>query len=399
MKKKTTTKKTVAGRFGTARPAYSPIYDERTAYDELRYRLPIHQGEVGPFIGTRKKAVILDIDGTVESWGAGLNSKLMPWLEKHYKAGHTFVVITARDEWMYETSFNSMMRILPYPFVGPFLRPSNDRRYAAEFKRELAESLSFHYEFVGAADDDSYVLKMFRQWAIDHFDDPKDFDIFEAGYGAYKDWRKDLPSKGTIYGGTQWKSGTYTPPAGYTPKNRPAGMSAWSGPDLSDNPAWAPYFSAEADKKVTRGDDEFDDLSQGERYEYRFDLEDDVLASYPHLKMSDVIKMDVKVLEQMKADALALKELEDTAPLDVAEVLAEMDEKPRTPRKNRKLTKELLTEVATAYLNAPQGGRQAAAGKVLGIDAHRASYYIAKARERGLLDAPSGDMRTKEVVA
>ena len=68
--------------------------------------------------------------------------------------------------------------------------------------------------------------------------------------------------------------------------------------DLSDDPACKPC--AKADEEITRGDDEFDDLSQDGRYEYRFDLEDDVLASYPHLKMQDVAEMDVKVLEQMK---------------------------------------------------------------------------------------------------
>jgi hypothetical protein len=417
-KKKTTTPKKVAGRFGAARPVvYAPV--ELTAYGEKRYRIPIREGEVGPFIGARTKAVILDIDGTVESWGAGLNSQIEKWLKKHYDANHTFVVITARDQWMYETSFNSMMRILPYPFVGPFLRPGNDRRFAAEYKRELAEMLSGHYEFVGAADDEAYVLKMWRQWAIDHFDNPKDFDIFEAGYGDYKDWRKDLPRKGTGYGGASWKGGTTygaLPSTGYlTPKNRPAGNPRWSGEQtsLNDDPAWQSYFSATAGEKVTRGDDEFDDMyDQKTRNDDRFDLEDDVLASYPELRMADVVAMDTEELREKKAAAIPLDVDEVTA-----EIFVELGEKPATkmgpefeaaalkfaqtvngkPRKNRVLTDELLAEVAAAYLNAPPGGRQAAVGKVLGIDAHRASYYIYKARERGLLDPPTGDMRVEEI--
>lgn len=60
---------------------------------------------------------------------------------------------------------------------------------------------------------------------------------------------------------------------------------------------------------------------------------------------------------------------------------------------NRKLTDDLLKEVAAVYVAAPQRSRQDAVGDLLGVDARRASFYIYQARRRGFLAPPTGDMR------
>lgn len=62
----------------------------------------------------------------------------------------------------------------------------------------------------------------------------------------------------------------------------------------------------------------------------------------------------------------------------------------------RRLTDAVLRKVARVYLAAPQRSRQAAVGELLGIDGHRASYYIHAARRRGFLALPTGDMRVEK---
>jgi hypothetical protein len=61
----------------------------------------------------------------------------------------------------------------------------------------------------------------------------------------------------------------------------------------------------------------------------------------------------------------------------------------------RELTSETLALVAKVYREAPQRQRQRAVGELLGIDGHRASYYINAARKRGYLALPTGDMRVE----
>lgn len=285
-----------------------------TPYGGKRFREPVRKGEFTGTRGTRPTAVILDIDGTVQGWGTGLQKNIEDYLAKHHKAGDVFVVITARThEHDYARSFNWLMQHLPYPFIGPFHRSADDPRYASEFKRELAEDLSAVFEFVGAADDNTFVLAMWRQWAVDHFEDPADFDIFEAGYGTYDGWRKDLPSKGYSSWGTPATKApakkTYYGDYGGRYQSSYPPFSASVKSDKDDDWGWGEYDAWEGS---------VDDRE--ERIESRLDLEDDVLASYPELTEADVEQMDIEVLRQMVSEAV---ESPETAPLDVEEIFEE----------------------------------------------------------------------------
>lgn len=293
---------------------YQPVSDEVTVYGAKKFRTPAMKDE---FVGTRGSkipAVVLDIDGTLQTWGSSADKDVLKWVKEIWdKDDHTvFLVITARDHgsFGYTSSFNWLMHNFPYPFIGPFARPVDDPRYASEFKREMAQGFEDMglYQIIGAADDNSFVIKMWKQWAKDHFDNPEDFKLFEASYGSYDYWRSDLPSKGsstTSYSGAyynqhkdeHWESvgnelpdGTKATKSGYvkndaypgfkwvegatvngkyekghwekddkgstTPsgKNRPAGTSRWEkngddptpghAIDIDGDPRWAAYLAA-----------------------------------------------------------------------------------------------------------------------------------------------------------
>jgi hypothetical protein len=179
---------------------FKPVSDETTPYGAKKFRTPTHANQFKGKTGSKQEAIILDIDGTLTTWGAGFDKDTLKWCEKHYKANGdiVFIVVTARDhEYMYESSFNTLMRGFPYAFIGPFCRAKDDPRYASEFKRELCVDLSAIFDIIGAADDNKQVIDMWKQWAIDWFEKPEDFDLLECSYGEYGDWRYGLASKGT----------------------------------------------------------------------------------------------------------------------------------------------------------------------------------------------------------
>lgn len=196
-------------------PKFKPISDEVTVYGATKFRAPRVKDEFVGFRGEPILAGVLDIDGTMQTFGQGLDKDLLKWVEKVQKDNPDMVwlVITARDHgtFGYDTSFNWVMRHFPYPFAAMVARPKTDPRYASEFKREVAQGWEDMglYQIIAAADDNSWVIKMWKQWAIDHFEEPKDFELFEASYGSYADWRSDLPSKGRSYTSTV---GGYTDP-------------------------------------------------------------------------------------------------------------------------------------------------------------------------------------------
>lgn len=169
---------------------------KQTPYGPDRYRRPVVKGEFRYPGGTLPEAVILDLDDTFVSWGT-TNKTVMDWLDKHYRLDRVIIVITARTHgWEYESSFNMLLRDLPYPFIGPFCRVGDDPRYASEFKRETAEYLSGIFTIVGAADDNREVNLMWKWWAKEY--GPADFDLLEVEPPRYDTWRKDLPRKGYV---------------------------------------------------------------------------------------------------------------------------------------------------------------------------------------------------------
>lgn len=260
--------------------------------------------------GTRPKAVIIDIDGTLQDWGSTTVSKGMEFAKRHYEADHVLVIVTARDhEYSFESSFNWLVAHLPYPFIGPIHRTCDDPRYASEFKREVAESLSTLYEVVGAADDNSYVLEMWHEYAKDH----PGFEVCECSYTSYTSWRKDISryGKGTYYGASRAVESLGT-------SDHVVDSRGGSHPTTT-------YFWPQDDEELTALADDRDG-----RITNRLDLEDEVYAEYPDLTWPDIQEMDIQVLKDLLADADEARQLEETAPLDVAEILDEMGEKPAT---------------------------------------------------------------------
>lgn len=199
----------------SSQPKYRPVSDEVTVYGAKKFRTPYSKDEFTGTQGSPIPAYVFDIDGTLQGWGQGADAKVLEWAKKKYEADPTavFLVITARDHgsFGYESSFNWLMRNFPYPFIGPFARPKDDPRYASEFKRELAQGFEDMglYQILGAADDNDYVIAMWKQWAKDHFEDPKDFDLLECSYGTYSSWRSGLPTKGKSYSTTSYGSSSY----------------------------------------------------------------------------------------------------------------------------------------------------------------------------------------------
>ena len=186
-----------------ATPVYAPVSTELTAYGTRGYRTPTRANQFTGTQGSPQEAVVLDIDGTMQGWGGGLDSTVEKWCAKHYKRNSdiVFLVVTARDhEYMYETSFNWIMRDFPYAFIGPFCRALDDPRLASEFKYQLAAMFEDNgvYKIVGAADDNSYVNKMWEHWKATR--NPA-FDLLECdAYGDYGVWRSGLSSKGGSWG-------------------------------------------------------------------------------------------------------------------------------------------------------------------------------------------------------
>lgn len=266
-------------------PIYAPVSDEITPYGAKKFRTPSHHKQFRGTQGSAQLAAVLDIDGTMQTWGSGLDGDLKKWCEKLYKdyPDIVFLIVTARDhEWMYETSFNWVMHNFPWAYIGPFCRAKDDPRYASEFKRELCQGFEDMglYQIIAAADDNAQVIDMWKHWAETHFENPKDFDLLECdSYDNYLGYRSGLPSKGyASYSSYKPASATTTTNNGATTpvrkdgvpqryvtgasvdgkwvpahwedltvteaKHRPAGTSHYDEPkDITFDPAWGHYLA------------------------------------------------------------------------------------------------------------------------------------------------------------
>lgn len=261
-----------------------------------RFRTPLRAGEFNG-TGTKPEAIVLDIDGTLETWGATIKADTLEWIAKHVKAGRVLIVITARThDYDYQRSFNWLVAHLPHPFIGPFCRVKDDARYASEFKREVAEALSQLFTIVGAAEDNHHVNAMWRHWAALH---PEvEFDLLECGYGDYSDWRKTLPAARSYGGG--WSA--YDRWEDY--KHRPAGTSRYDD-DLFSDLDVSPVHVRSKDERMA--------------------LEDELYAADHDLSWHQIEVMDVEEIRTRLAQAHEA----DTGPLDVAEIFDKItDEKP-----------------------------------------------------------------------
>lgn len=192
---------TTTTSYGTTTSSYRslpPVSDEITPYGAKKFRNPMWKNEFVGTQGSPMEAVVLDIDGTLTEWGSSANQDTVKWTRNHVEKGRVILVITARDHGVsFTSSFNQLLKLLPFAFIGPFCRPDDDPRYASEFKRELVQGFEDAglYKIVGAADDNNFVIDMWKHWAIEHFENPEDFDLLECSYRSYSSWRNDLPAR------------------------------------------------------------------------------------------------------------------------------------------------------------------------------------------------------------
>lgn len=80
-------------------------------------------------------------------------------------------------------------------------------------------------------------------------------------------------------------------------------------------------------------------------------------------------------------------------------LFAELDDLDTTRRRNRRITDELLVQVAETYRNAAPRDKTPAVNRLLGFKGgkgNKAGWYINQARKRGLLEWPDGEIRKTE---
>lgn len=296
-----------------------PVSDEVTVYGAKKFRTPTYAKSFAGTKGSPILAGVLDIDGTLQGYGSSADKGVLDWMAKLQKKWPDMVwlVVTARDhEFMYDTSFNWVCAHLPYPFIGPFCRAKDDPRYASEFKRELAQGFEDMglYQIVAAADDNNFVNDMWKQWAIDHFENPDDFSLLECShrgdYGAWREHARDGFKKPTYPAYTSFSSAT---PSYADAKNRPAGTPTQSkygvdpvdatykarvdwivqpepGDNIEDDSAWAVYFGRRevAGAYLCEPEIEYEEYATAGYSLTRRDMEDIVAHQDPLLTPEDI---------------------------------------------------------------------------------------------------------------
>lgn len=131
-------------------------------------------------MGFRRKAVIVDVDGTLadvrgirhhvltkpkdfDAFHAAAadvppNQQAIDFCNRAHADGCVIVVVTARlDKWADSTAA-WLHRHLDVPFDGPFHRADGDFRPDIQVKRDIHKYLSRHYDIVGAIDDNPNVI-------------------------------------------------------------------------------------------------------------------------------------------------------------------------------------------------------------------------------------------------
>lgn len=138
----------------------------------------------------RKRARILDVDGTLCDVSSVRHHVLKPRDEKDFDAFHggslhcppnqmaidyaietvslgmTPVVVTARMEAWAELTRHWLAKHMPVDFDGPFHRAEGDRRSDRIVKLEILRYLRRHYDIRGAIDDNPEVIALWESQGI-----------------------------------------------------------------------------------------------------------------------------------------------------------------------------------------------------------------------------------------
>lgn len=139
----------------------------------------------------KPKAVIFDMDGTLVDVSSVRHHVAKPRGEKDFDAfhaasidcppvkramelahdyhgqGYTIVVVTARVQKWFYTSFYWLQENMEVPFDGPFMRPDNDFRPDVQIKREIFADVSRHYDIHAAVDDNPAVITLWQELGLD----------------------------------------------------------------------------------------------------------------------------------------------------------------------------------------------------------------------------------------
>lgn len=140
--------------------------------------------------GCRKRAVILDVDGTLCDVTTALPKLFAPdgkdfsafhaaseecppypqtleLASRYFQRGFCLLVVTGRMQSWRESTERWLKKHLKLPFDGPFMRAEGDYRSSEKIKREIYNYLSQHYDIRAASDDDPKVCAMWRELGLD----------------------------------------------------------------------------------------------------------------------------------------------------------------------------------------------------------------------------------------
>ena len=131
-----------------------------------------------------KKAIIIDVDGTVALRDPEINRspydfslvhtdlpnlEVINVIKSLWESGHRLIFVSARDDICFNQSYKWLMNNCP-PFVKLLMRKSGDNRPDDVVKREIYNKhIKFDYEVVGVFDDRNSVVKMWRELGLTCF--------------------------------------------------------------------------------------------------------------------------------------------------------------------------------------------------------------------------------------
>jgi len=140
----------------------------------------------------RRKAVIIDIDGSLADVSSGLhfivgkpkherdhdafiamsdsypaNQQALDWIRPYAEAGYALIVLTGREERYRAASEAWVRQAMPWPWEVFKMSPNHDPRPGEETKRELYQELVDEgYEIVGAIEDRPRIIALWEELGI-----------------------------------------------------------------------------------------------------------------------------------------------------------------------------------------------------------------------------------------
>lgn len=131
-----------------------------------------------------KKAIIVDIDGTVAIRDPKVgrdpfdytlvhtdlpNQDVINVLQSLWESGHKLIFVSAREDVCFNETHRWLQEHCP-PFVKLIMRKSKDFRPDQEVKSEIYDKhIKFDYDVVGVFDDRDRVVKMWRELGLTCF--------------------------------------------------------------------------------------------------------------------------------------------------------------------------------------------------------------------------------------